>query len=67
MKIREEREASKKDDDPDSNLSIMERVSKSVIPYAHLSYEEQVCYCVCTILCTIQNLWYLKTIIKPYI
>lgn len=41
VKIREEREASKKDDDPDSNLSIMERVSKSVIPYAHLSYEEQ--------------------------
>lgn len=45
MKIREEREAAKKEDEhPDSNISINERVSRSVIPYAHLSYEEQVCY-----------------------
>lgn len=42
VKIREEREAAKKEDEhPDSNISINERVSRSVIPYAHLSYEEQ--------------------------
>lgn len=45
VKIREEREAAKKEDEYlDSNVSITERVSKSVIPYAHLSYEEQVRY-----------------------
>ena len=47
MKIREEREVTKKEDnDADHNVSITERVSKSVIPYAHLSYKEQVHYIV---------------------
>ncbi|XP_042218009.1 tRNA (uracil-5-)-methyltransferase homolog A-like isoform X2 [Homarus americanus] len=43
---RTEKEVSKKKEkkveiDPDANLSIEEKVLKSVLPYAHLSYDEQ--------------------------